>query len=270
MTPSRWPTQVGADHLMRMCALVVEQMVELARLVNGGTIESLERQPPIPVRHRLGRRARAGELELTVAAQLHSQRRRAVDRRPRHQHHRRRAWVLGTDRRHLDPAIRRRRHAALRPARGAGHDRRRDRRQRHRAERRLGHDPVDPAADVRVPRRVVGRRRQLPRRPGRILRAHPRGVRDRVVAPGRHHRRDAHRGRRPRRGRGTRRRPAHVAARCGGSLRHRLAPSIRSASGYMSSALSGSRPRSTTRSCGGGATTQSAMPNVRPRRTTWP
>ena len=50
--PQSVADEVGADHLMRMCALVVEQMVELARLVNGGTIESLERQPPIPVRHR--------------------------------------------------------------------------------------------------------------------------------------------------------------------------------------------------------------------------
>jgi uncharacterized membrane protein YccC len=37
---------------MRMSALVVEQMLELARLVNGGQIEDLERQPPVPVRHR--------------------------------------------------------------------------------------------------------------------------------------------------------------------------------------------------------------------------
>lgn len=50
--PQSLADEIGGDHLMRMCALIVEQMVELARLVNGGAVESLERQPPIPVRHR--------------------------------------------------------------------------------------------------------------------------------------------------------------------------------------------------------------------------
>lgn len=50
--PQAISDDVGADHLMRICALVVEQMVELARLVNGGALESLDRQPPVPVRHR--------------------------------------------------------------------------------------------------------------------------------------------------------------------------------------------------------------------------
>lgn len=51
-TPQELASQLGRDHLMRMSALLVEQMVELARLVNGGRAESLERQPPVPVRRR--------------------------------------------------------------------------------------------------------------------------------------------------------------------------------------------------------------------------
>lgn len=51
-SPEAMSAALGGDHLMRMCSLIVEQMAELARLVNGGAVESLERQPPVPVRHR--------------------------------------------------------------------------------------------------------------------------------------------------------------------------------------------------------------------------
>jgi len=50
--PATVSAALGGDHLLRMCSLIVEQMAELARIVNGGEVESLERQPPIPVRHR--------------------------------------------------------------------------------------------------------------------------------------------------------------------------------------------------------------------------
>ena len=50
--PASVSQRIGADHRLRMAALVVEQMVELARLANGGEAESLERRPPVPVRSR--------------------------------------------------------------------------------------------------------------------------------------------------------------------------------------------------------------------------
>ena len=50
--PGSVSRRIGADHRLRMAALVVEQMVELARLANGGEAESLERRPPIPARSR--------------------------------------------------------------------------------------------------------------------------------------------------------------------------------------------------------------------------
>jgi hypothetical protein len=50
--PSSITERIGSDHRLRMVALVIEQMVELARLANGGDVESLERQPPIPTRRR--------------------------------------------------------------------------------------------------------------------------------------------------------------------------------------------------------------------------
>jgi uncharacterized membrane protein YccC len=45
--------RIGADHQLRMAALVVEQMVEVARIANGGAVEELERRPPVPVLSRI-------------------------------------------------------------------------------------------------------------------------------------------------------------------------------------------------------------------------
>jgi uncharacterized membrane protein YccC len=42
--------QITADHTLRMAALIVEQVVEVARVANAADIESLERRPPVPVR----------------------------------------------------------------------------------------------------------------------------------------------------------------------------------------------------------------------------
>ncbi len=53
--------RIGGDHLLRMTGVIVEQMVEMARLANGGDVESLERRPPLPTRTLRG----------TLAAQLH-------------------------------------------------------------------------------------------------------------------------------------------------------------------------------------------------------
>ncbi len=39
---------IGADHQLRMAALLVEQMVEVARVANGAEVEELERRPPVP------------------------------------------------------------------------------------------------------------------------------------------------------------------------------------------------------------------------------
>jgi uncharacterized membrane protein YccC len=39
---------IGADHELRMAALMIEQMVEIARVANGGEVEELERRPPVP------------------------------------------------------------------------------------------------------------------------------------------------------------------------------------------------------------------------------
>lgn len=50
--PQAISERVSGDHLLRMYALIVEQTVELARVVNGAPVESLERQPPVPVRRR--------------------------------------------------------------------------------------------------------------------------------------------------------------------------------------------------------------------------
>jgi len=40
--------RIGADHQLRMAAIVSEQMVELARVANGEKVEDLERLPPVP------------------------------------------------------------------------------------------------------------------------------------------------------------------------------------------------------------------------------
>lgn len=39
---------IGADHELRMAALLIEQMVEVARVANGAEVEELERRPPVP------------------------------------------------------------------------------------------------------------------------------------------------------------------------------------------------------------------------------
>ena len=39
---------IGADHGLRMAALLIEQMVEVARVANGAEVEELERRPPVP------------------------------------------------------------------------------------------------------------------------------------------------------------------------------------------------------------------------------
>jgi uncharacterized membrane protein YccC len=50
--PAEISERIGADHRLRVAALAVEQMVELARLANGGDVERLVRRPPIPIRPR--------------------------------------------------------------------------------------------------------------------------------------------------------------------------------------------------------------------------
>ena len=42
--------RITADHTLRMAALIVEQLVEVARVANGAEVESLERRPPVPMR----------------------------------------------------------------------------------------------------------------------------------------------------------------------------------------------------------------------------
>ena len=49
MPPEELSSRIGADHELRMTALVVEQIVEVSRMANGGDIEQLERRPPVPV-----------------------------------------------------------------------------------------------------------------------------------------------------------------------------------------------------------------------------
>lgn len=44
--------RIGADHALRMAAVIVEQMVEAARVGNGGDLEDLERRPAVPVMKR--------------------------------------------------------------------------------------------------------------------------------------------------------------------------------------------------------------------------
>jgi uncharacterized membrane protein YccC len=47
--PAEVSAGVGADHLLRMVALFVEQLIEVARIANHGAVEDLDRRPPIPV-----------------------------------------------------------------------------------------------------------------------------------------------------------------------------------------------------------------------------
>jgi uncharacterized membrane protein YccC len=48
IAPEELSARIGADHELRMAAIVVEQIVEVARMANGGAIEELERLPPLP------------------------------------------------------------------------------------------------------------------------------------------------------------------------------------------------------------------------------
>ncbi len=48
--PAVTAQRIGADHSLRMAALMVEQIVELCRVANGGRVEELQRLPPIPLR----------------------------------------------------------------------------------------------------------------------------------------------------------------------------------------------------------------------------
>lgn len=48
--PAVTTQRIGADHSLGMAALMVEQIVELCRVANGGWVEELERLPPIPLR----------------------------------------------------------------------------------------------------------------------------------------------------------------------------------------------------------------------------
>jgi len=50
--PAEIAARIGGDHQLRMAAIVSEQMVEMARVANGGTVEDLERLPPVPQIHR--------------------------------------------------------------------------------------------------------------------------------------------------------------------------------------------------------------------------
>ena len=50
MTPQEVSAQIASHHQMRIFALLVERMVEMARVANGGDVEDLAVRPPIPTR----------------------------------------------------------------------------------------------------------------------------------------------------------------------------------------------------------------------------
>lgn len=50
MTPEAVSAQIASHHQMRIFALLVERMVEMARVANGGDVEDLAVRPPIPTR----------------------------------------------------------------------------------------------------------------------------------------------------------------------------------------------------------------------------
>ena len=50
MSPAEVSAQIAAHHQMRIFALLVERMVEMARVANGGEVEDLTVRPPIPTR----------------------------------------------------------------------------------------------------------------------------------------------------------------------------------------------------------------------------
>ena len=49
-TPTQVAHQLSEQNPLRMCAVLVEQMTQVARVANQGELETLERQPPVPVR----------------------------------------------------------------------------------------------------------------------------------------------------------------------------------------------------------------------------
>lgn len=48
MSPTEVSAQIASHHQMRIFALLVERMVEMSRVANGGDVENLSVQPPIP------------------------------------------------------------------------------------------------------------------------------------------------------------------------------------------------------------------------------
>ena len=50
VTPDRISQEIASLHQLRIFALSVEQMIEMARVANGGEVEDLDVQPPIPQR----------------------------------------------------------------------------------------------------------------------------------------------------------------------------------------------------------------------------